>query len=1092
MSGELLAVYREPRPKSRVLTIPVLRRVSLFLALALAISGCRPDADARNDRGVALMGRYEYAAAEEEFQAAVDAAPEWPTARINLAIATLNRQNEGDEHLALDILADVLEVDPDEPRALYTSAILHLHLGEIELAKVGFARVAELDPEDAHAAYYLGLAHLQTGDNEAATDWLVRSAELDPHLLSAYYTGSQALRRIGRGEEADRMLDTYLRLQPNPAAHLAEIAYKRMGPKAEALAASPRTAPPPVPVEGPMFGGPEVLELTVPTTTTVSAVDFDGDGVQDLVLGGSMPLATLLGRGQGIFLPTSVHPLSGTQEVAASLWADMDDDGRVDVVLCGPSGTRILLQTGDTWTPGPVLGDEPCTAGAVADADHDGDLDVFAIGPAGNELHSNNRDGSYRRLAVDQGLAGTGAGRRVLFADLDADRDLDIVVLNQRPPHDAWQNDRTWEYRPFTVLDGFLNTPLVAATVADVDADGHREIYGLDADGTLLRWHRDGSAWVKNELRRGSSGIERGELDVADFDGDGRLELLVVLPEGFSVVDPGTGARMFDQRVDGLASAIAVAEHPARGPMVVAVHRSGVSVWHAGAGRHMFAAVSPTGRTDASQMRSNASGLGTVVRARVAGRWTVLDRLDTHSGPGQSLQPLSVGLGGNGQVDFVELRWPDGVSQSELELKGSEHHTIAEVQRQLASCPVLFAWNGEAFEFVSDVLGGAALGYLDAPGRYAPPRPAEGFLLDAGALAARDGRYALKLGEPMEENVYLDSARLTVYDVPEGWEIVLDERLGVNGPGPTGRAIAFRHTWMPARATDAEGRDVTELIRRQDRRAPSPGDVDHRFIGLLSKPQVLTVEFDAALDGDGAVLVADGWIEYPYSQTVFAAWQAGLRYQPPTLEARGADGEWHAVAVEFGYPAGMPRTMALPLPQLPRGTTALRLSSNMEIYWDRLRVIREEPLDGIVKATLPPVDVRIARTGFAKRTTGPQRLPHYDYARRSTYWDAKAPAGFYTAFGDAGELVGEIDGALAVISSGEEIHLEFEAPPGPTDGHRRLFRIMFHGWAKDMDLYTLDGDTVGPLPAPDGADSRMLAKRDRLHARYNVRFREGL
>lgn len=1085
-------MYQEPRPQGRVSTTPVLRPVSLVLALTLAISGCRPDAAASNDRGVALMGRYEYAAAEVEFQAAVDAAPEWPAARINLAIATLNRQNEGDEHLALDILADVLEVDPDEPRAVYTSAILHLHLGEIELAKVGFARVAELDPDDAHAAYYLGLAHLQTGDNEAAAGWLVRSAELDPHLLSAYYTGSQALRRIGRGEQADRMLDTYLRLQPNPAAHLAEIAYKRMGPKAEVVAASPRTVPPPVPVEGPMFAGPQVLEMTVAATTTASSVDFDGDGVQDLVLGGSMPLATFLGRGQGMFAPASVHPLSGTQRVAASLWADMDDDSRVDVVLCGPFGTRILLQTEDTWTPGPVLGDEPCTAGAVADADHDGDLDVFTVGPAGNELHSNNRDGSYRRLAADRDLAGTGAGRRVLFADLDADRDLDIVVLNQRPPHDAWQNDRTWEYRPFTVLDDFLNTPLTAATVADIDADGHREIYGLDAGGALLRWHRDGSAWVKNELHRGSSAIDGGELDVADFDGDGRLELLVVLPDGFSVVDPGTGATAFDQPVDGLASAIAVTEHPALGPMVVAVHRSGISTWPTGTGRHGFAAISPSGRTDASQMRSNASGLGAVVRARVAGRWTVLDRLDAHSGPGQSLQPLSVGLGGHGQVDFVELWWPDGVSQSELELKGGEHHRIAEVQRQLASCPVLFAWNGEAFEFVSDVLGGAALGYLDAPGRYAPPRPAEGFLLDATALAVRDGRYALKLGEPMEENVYLDSARLTVYDVPEGWDIVLDERLGVNGAAPTGRAIAFRHAWLPARAIDAEGREVTDLIRHQDHRAPAPGDLDHRFIGLLAEPQVLTVEFDAALDAEGAVLVADGWIEYPYSQTVFAAWQAGLRYQPPTLEARAGDGEWQAVAVEFGYPAGMPRTMALPLPRLPPGTMALRLSSNMEIYWDRLRVVREEPLDGIVKATLPPVEVRIARTGFAKRTTGPQRLPHYDYARRSTFWDAKAPAGFYTAFGDGGELVREIDGALAVISSGEEIHLEFDAPPGPSDGHRRLFRIMFHGWAKDMDLYTLNGDTVGPLPVPEGADAAMLARRDRLHARYNVRFREGL
>ena len=1074
------------------LSVPLRLVLGVLVATATLTTACRPDATAHNDRGVALMGRFEYAAAEVEFQAAVKGAPDWLTARINLAIATLNRQQDGDERLALDILADVLEVEPDEPRALYTSAILHLHLGEIEPARAGFARVAELDPEDAHAAFYLGLTHLQAGDNITAADWLVKSAELDPYLLSAYYTGSQALRRSGRTEQADRALDTYLRLQPNPAAHLAEIAYKRMGPKAEALAANPVEVPPPGPVEGSLFATPLVLDMALSPTTTVGTVDLDGDGVQDLVLGGPMPLVALLGRGQGEFDPAPEHPLAGTEDVAATLWADMDDDGLVDVVLCGPKGARIYRQTAETWTPAQTLGDEPCIAGAVADADHDGDLDVFTIGPEGNELHSNNRDGTFRRLARERGLGGSGDARQVLFADFDADRDLDIMVLNRAPPHDLWQNDRTWEYRPLTGLDDFVNTPLVAAVVTDVDADGHREFYGLGAMGSLLRWRRDGAAWERDELLRGSVEVERGALDVADFDGDGRSELLRVLPDGFAVIDPITGATLFEQSVDGLASAIAVMQTPARGPMVATAHRQGISAWPAGTGRHGYLAMTPSGRTDASQMRSNASGLGTVVQTRVAGRWTVLDRLDTHSGPGQGLQPLSVGLGGHHQADFVELEWPDGVSQTELELAAGAHHDIAEIQRQLASCPVLFAWNGEAFEFVSDVLGGAALGYLDAPGRYAPPRPAEGFLLDTSMLAARHGRYALKLGEPMEENVYLDSARLTVYDVPEGWDIVLDERLGVNGAPPTGRAITFRDARLPTRAIDAVGLEVTDLVRQQDRRAPEPGDLDHRFIGLLAEPQVLTLEFDAALDAGGAVLVADGWIEYPYSQTVFAAWQAGLRYQPPTLEARAGDGDWQAVAVEFGYPAGMPRTMALPLPDLPPGTTALRLSSNMEIYWDRLRVVREEPLNGIVTATLAPLEARIARSGFAKRTTGPQRLPHYDYAQRSTYWDAKAPAGFYTAFGDGGELVREIDGALAVITSGEEIHLEFEAQPGPPAGHRRLFRIMFHGWAKDMDLYTLDGDTVGPLPLPEDADATMLAERDRLHARYNVRFREGL
>ena len=1066
--------------------------VTLVLAAAIAATACKPDVAARNDRGVALMGQYDYQAAAVEFAAAVSGAPDWLDARINLAIATLNRQDEGDERLALGILAGVLEVEREEPRALYTSAVLHLHLGEIEPAKTLFARVAEIDPDDAHAAYFLGLAHLQQGDSARAAEWLVKSAQLDPYLLSAYYTGSQALRRIGRDDAAGQLLETYLRLRPNPAAHLAEIAYGRMGPKAEARAATPEPVPPSVSVEGPLFAGVRHLGMPIPESVIISTVDLDGDGVQDLVLGGDGSPIPLMGGPEGQFVAAPEHPLADGGEAVATLWGDLDDDGLVDVVLCGPTGTRIWRQTTDTWVPDQVLDEEPCRAGTVADADHDGDLDVFTVGPDGNELHSNNRDGSFRRLAAEHGLTGRGDGRQALLADFDNDRDLDILVVNREPPHDIWQNDRTWEYRPLPGLDDLRATALVAVTVVDADADGHREIYGLDDAGALLRWRRDADAWTRDELSPGSTSLDRGELDVADFDGDGRPELLSVRRDGFDVVDPRTGMVVFEQALDNLGSAIALMQDPGRGPAVVAAHRGGISTWPAGSGRHPFLALSPTGMSDADQMRSNASGIGTLVQSRAASRWTVLDRLDPHSGPGQSLQPLLIGLGGHHQADFIALAWTDGVSQTELDLAAGEHHVIAEKQRQLASCPVLFAWTGEAFEFVSDVLGGAALGYLDAPGRYAPPRPFEGLLLDATSLAVRDGRYQLKLAEPMEENAYLDAARLTVYDLPPGWHMVLDERVAVRGEPATGRPITFRHAESPVSVTTADGGDVTELALFDDQRAPPPGELDHRFIGLLSKDQVLTVEFAAPLESQGAVLVADAWIEYPYSQTVFAAWQAGLRYRPATLEARTVDGDWQEVAVEFGYPAGMPRTMALPLPNLPRGTVALRLSSNMEIYWDRLRVVWEEPLDGVAKASLAPIAARVARAGFAKRTTGPQRLPHYDYANRSPYWDAKAPRGFYTAYGDVMGLVRDEDGALAIITSGEEVHLEFAALPDPPPEHHRFFRITFHGWAKDMDLYTLHGDTVSPLPVPPDADATLLARRDRLHARYNVRFRDGL
>ena len=1063
-----------------------LRRLASAVA-ALAIAGCGPDPATLNDAGAARMGRYEYAEAERLFAQAVDGAPGWLDARVNLAIATLNRQQEGDEQRTLDILAHVLAEDPDHLRALYTTSIVRLYLGDAASARAGFERVAALDPQDAYAAYFLGQSFLQQGNYADAARWFLASIELDAYLRSAYWAGSQALRRTGRDEDAERLFGDYQRLESNPASRLAGFSYKEMGPKAAALAATPAPLAPVEDPQGPLFATP--MRLAAYEATTVTVADVDGDGRRDLVLTGGNGPTVLEGVGDG-YRPSTTQPFAGAGPVTSILWGDLDDDGLLDAVMCTPDGPTPWRQhPGNAWLADTNLGAAPCAAGALVDADNDGDLDVLTTGPEGTELYNNNRDGSFKALGNELGFD-RGHGRQVLAVDLDNDRDLDIAILNRVPPHAVWQNDRTWRYRAYPGLDDLRLTSLRAVTAADTDGDGSRELYGVTSQGDVLAWLFDGAAWsTAKALVRGTTTSDTASLDIADFDGDGDLELVRARDDGIAIIDPSTGAVVFEQPAVGLTSARVVNADAEAGPVLVAASTEGITLLPAGPGRHRFVFVSPQGRSEAEQMRSNASGIGTLVKLRHGGRWTIQDAIDPHSGPGQSLQPLSFGLGGHAMADFVALEWSDGVSQTELDLCAGRGYVIAEVQRQLASCPVLFAWNGAAFAFVSDMLGGAALGYMEAPGKYAPPRPNERFLLGPDDLKARDGRYLLKLAEPMEEAAYVDAASLTVYDLPPGWQVVLDERLAVGGVPATGRPIFFRRVASPSRVSNAQGDDVTALAIAKDRRAPPPGDLDHRFIGLLAEEQVLTLEFPGPLARAGAVLIADGWIEYPYSQTSFAAWQAGLRYRPVTLEAR-AGGSWHTVAREFGYPAGMPRTMALPLPDLPKGTDALRLSSNMEIYWDRLRVGFEEPLDATT-AVLQPLVARIARSGFARRTTGPQRLPHYDYADRPPYWDAKTPRGSYTAFGEARELVDQLDGALAIIGSGEEVHLEFAAPAPPLPGHERVFAISFHGWAKDMDLYTRDGNTLAPLPAPDNLDSGQTLRRDNLHDRYNTRFRGG-
>jgi hypothetical protein len=329
-----------------------------------------------------------------------------------------------------------------------------------------------------------------------------------------------------------------------------------------------------------------------------------------------------------------------------------------------------------------------------------------------------------------------------------------------------------------------------------------------------------------------------------------------------------------------------------------------------------------------------------------------------------------------------------------------------------------------------------------------------------------------------------------VWDLPPGWDLILDERMGILGPEPSGSPLFYRRQIVPDEARNERGQDVTAAVTVADRVAAPPGALDRRFIGRLVSEHRLALRFPAPIaDGPGEpVLVVDGWVEYPYSQTMFAAWQANADYRAPTLEARAPGGQWMVVLEQFGYPAGMPRRMSLPLPDLPPGATELRLTTNQEVYWDRVAVVWSEPCPEAQRLQLRPLAAEVGYVGFPLRTNAPQRVPRYDYSRRAPLWDTHYQRGYYTELGSASELVEAADDALAIIGAGEEIHLEFavveQAPPA---GWTRRFVLATEGWCKDMDLYTDDGATIEPLPPLRGGHSR----RSELHARYNTRYQDG-
>ena len=93
---------------------------------------------------------------------------------------------------------------------------------------------------------------------------------------------------------------------------------------------------------------------------------------------------------------------------------------------------------------------------------------------------------------------------------------------------------------------------------------------------------------------------------------------------------------------------------------------------------------------------------------------------------------------------------------------------ISELQRKISSCPVLFAWNGQRFEFVTDFAGVGGLGYFSAPGVSAPPQVLEHVKIEPEPAPPPDGVYELRVTEPMEEAAYIDRLELLAIDHPAG------------------------------------------------------------------------------------------------------------------------------------------------------------------------------------------------------------------------------------------------------------------------------------------------------------------------------------
>ena len=426
--------------------------------------------------------------------------------------------------------------------------------------------------------------------------------------------------------------------------------------------------------------------------------------------------------------------------------------------------------------------------------------------------------------------------------------------------------------------------------------------------------------------------------------------------------------------------------------------------------------------------------------------------------------PLLFPVGANQKVDVVRITWPNGLIQNETNQITNRAYNYEEAQRLSGSCPMIWTWNGREFEFVTDVLGVAPLGASDGEGTYFPVDHDEFVTIPAGTLKAVDGRYEVRITEELSEVSYLDQVQLFTLDHPSRNEVFTNEKFK-GPPFPEFRLYEVPRRIYPTSARDDDGRDVRPRLLSRDRKYP---DQFPRTELGVAKLHTLELDFSASAPSGDAVLLANGWVDWPDGSTFRAAAQerkGGLVM--PYLQMQDASGHWVTVNEDMGMPAGKPKTIAVPLHFLS-SSRKLRIVTDLCVYWDEIFLSETAGPAQVRQTQVALLSADLRFRGFSESRIDPSRKQPdtflYNHVDTTSFWNPTP--GLYTRYGDVRELIGEVDDRLAIMGSGDELRLLFDAsslaPPPP--GWTRDFLLKVDGWAKDRDPNTAFSQTVEPLP----------------------------
>jgi Flp pilus assembly protein TadD len=960
---------------------------------------------------------------------------------------------------------------------------------------------AAVEPYNVTVAYNLGLALTRSGQTAEGRQMLERAQA----LRATGYAVTFGTGYLEQGRYAEAIASTGA--EPDlvdmavPSATFTPAAIGRPGDRAPA-AASPF---------GRRFSAADLTtdgarRIAAGLGGCVTLVDADNDGRLDLFEASSAGQRLFRNDGQGTERTwTDVTAASGLGSPPAGavpigcVAGDYDNDGRPDLFVLRYGVSSLYHNDGggrfSDATAAAGIPSYPFLPGAAAlvDVDHDGDLDLVIGGladldgsrpraaeralafpgdfaPAPLRLLRNNGNGTFTDTTADARLqAGTHA-IAIVPTDFDNRRAVDLLVVNRGAPPLLFKNLRDGTFRDVAVEVGLAaavgaDDEIAAVTAADVNKDEYPDFFFARAGGGVFALSDGRGRFTAAPAPAGARAGLAAQF--VDYDDDGLLDLLTWSEEGPQVFR-NVGQRWSDVSATAMPGASGgPAPSSARGLALADLNADGrTDLVTGGAGALAF--WRNGGQSDRRSLRvelkgrvSNRPGVGSKIQVRAG---SLSARLETSAAtPAIAPADLVFGLGNRPGADAVRVLWPSGILQTEvLPSAPPSPLVVEELDRKPSSCPFLFTWNGERFEFVTDFMGGGEMGSWEGPGKRNTPNPLEYVRIGGDQLRAKDGRFEIRVTNELEEALFVDRLQLLAVAHPPDVDLYPNEGM-TEAPKPF-RLFAVTRGRVP-RAVDDSGRDVTERVARIDRRYPDGFALD-RFRGYAA-PHTLTLDLGPDV-GKAPVLLLTAWTDYAFSSDNVAANQAGLSLTAPLLQARDAAGGWRTIVADIGIPVGRPQTVTVDLAgRLRPREHEVRIVTNMRIYWDRVLVADAVPDAGLQTRALDPITATLGVRGFSGevRPDG-QEPPRYDYDRVTLASPWKTMPGRYTRQGGVRELLTKADDMFVIAKPGDEIALSFDAAAaGPLpDGWSRTFLLLADGFSKEMDINSASPDAVMPLP----------------------------